>query len=588
MFLADPGHLMTGRFFIAADEPHSSQSRDRVVGMDPVFCSGSFRVWSEGPAIHTGKRGVIIGHMFTRTLPSRRVSQIDQPAYDRLERSGFLDLTRDYWGAYIAIFLTGSGHLAIFRDPSGALPCFFGSADGRVRLSSDADLAAANDGASRVDYLELARFLWSPDAMGPATCVAGVNELIAGHCLTTDGQRCDIACWWSPWDFVDSRAASRPTDAPQKLHATTVDCVRTWAECFPNIVLGVSGGLDSSIVAASLPPEAPSIRCLTMIGPDPEGDESGYATTLTDALGLPLIMERYNLLRIDVGRGTLPHLPWPIARQFAQNIQAVHTRLADENTVDAYFTGNGGDNVFCSMRSTTPIVDRFLTEGLGPGLCRSVIDVCDLTEASLLAVVKAGWQKYRRGGRGYAVVPESRGLSIQATEAIAGSLVRHPWLEAPAGSLPGKAAHVAMLMRAQKGLELYPRGKSAPQIAPLLSQPLVELCLTIPAWQWIGSGQDRACARQAFADVLPAALINRTSKGGPGGFMRQIFEHHADTVLAMLRDGILVREKIVDPGFLDEPAIPGWRGIAKTQRLMALCAAESWARSWENQHSTTR
>jgi asparagine synthase (glutamine-hydrolysing) len=70
--------------------------------------------------------------------------------------------------------------------------------------------------------------------------------------------------------------------------------------------------------------------------------------------------------------------------------------------------------------------------------------------------------------------------------------------------------------------------------------------------------------------------------------MRQIFEHHVDTVLAMLRDGILVREKIVDPGFLDDPVISGWRGIAKTQRLMSLCAAESWARSWENQRSTTR
>lgn len=56
----------------------------------------------------------------------------------------------------------------------------------------------------------------------------------------------------------------------------------------------------------------------------------------------------------------------------------------------------------------------------------------------------------------------------------------HPWLSAPAEALPGKTVHVAFLMRAQNSLELYPRRSAPPHIAPLLSQPIVELCLSIP------------------------------------------------------------------------------------------------------------
>src|SRR3546814_984119 len=76
-------------------------------------------------------------------------------------------------------------------------------------------------------------------------------------------------------------------------------------------------------------------------------------------------------------------------------------------------------------------------------------------------------------------------------------------------TLPGKAAHVAMLARAQKSIELYPRADAPPQIVPLLSQPVVELCLSIPTWQWVHGGRDRAVARAAFAGILPDLLVER-------------------------------------------------------------------------------
>src|SRR3546814_13901541 len=97
---------------------------------------------------------------------------------------------------------------------------------------------------------------------------------------------------------------------------------------------------------------------------------------------------------------------------------------------------------------------------------------------------------------------------------------RHPWLSAPPETLPGKAAHVAMLARAQKSIELYPRADAQPQIVPLLSQPVVELCLSIPTWPWVHGGRARAVARPAFAGLLPAPLLGGPAQGPPHGFFR--------------------------------------------------------------------
>src|SRR3546814_15687375 len=70
-------------------------------------------------------------------------------------------------------------------------------------------------------------------------------------------------------------------------------------------------------------------------------------------------------------------------------------------------------------------------------------------------------------------------------------------------------------------IELYPRSTAAPQITPLLSQPIVELCLSIPTWQWVRGGRDRAVARAAVADLLPALIAQRRTKGGQTGFLRR-------------------------------------------------------------------
>ena len=140
--------------------------------------------------------------------------------------------------------------------------------------------------------------------------------------------------------------------------------------------------------------------------------------------------------------------------------------------------------------------------------------------------------------------------------------------------------HAAYLMRAQKGVELYDRAAMPPHVAPLMSQPIIELCLAIPSWLWIANGRNRAVARSAFEPMLPAIVSARTQKGGPGDFHLSIYRRHRDILHARLREGVLAAAGILDPSLLDARDDPTWRGTARIDRILALSAAENWARYW--------
>jgi len=159
----------------------------------------------------------------------------------------------------------------------------------------------------------------------------------------------------------------------------------------------------------------------------------------------------------------------------------------------------------------------------------------------------------------------------------------HPWLDAPDGSRPGPAAHIANLMRLQTTIEEPAPESGWEQLNPLLAQPVVEFCLGIPSWKWCAGGRDRAVARNAFSSDLPSVIIERRHKGGPEGFCIAILDEHRD----LLRDR-LVGGNLATRGLLDRPAIE--RALAKDRRfksseylrLLELADAEAWVEHWQS------
>lgn len=157
----------------------------------------------------------------------------------------------------------------------------------------------------------------------------------------------------------------------------------------------------------------------------------------------------------------------------------------------------------------------------------------------------------------------------------------HPWLDPPSGTPLGKAAHVSALARAQVALDSTMGPGWPPSVQPLLSQPVTELCLSIPSWRWIAGGRNRSVARMAFASSLPETLLNRRTKGGPDAFSIEALESNRGQISEMLGDGVLARNRLIQPGRVSA-ALGGDRAIQPPTNihLIRLIAAEAWVRSW--------
>ena len=487
-------------------------------------------------------------------------------------------LLSNFWGGYLLIHADAAGAIHVLRDPSGALPCYIRREAGRVILAGDIrDLVAPGPGA--VDYRELARTLASGDARGRKTCLVGVEELIAGECLVVQDGAVRSETWWSPFDHM-TYSRDDLGDLAAKLRETVADCVGSWASCYSSILLGASGGLDSSIVAAAAVPRSTQLTGLTLVGPGADGDERRYSRVLANSLGMDLRDAAFDLAHIDVERAVAPHLPWPVAPIFKQSIEAIHRHFEAELSLDAHFSGNGGDGIFCSVRSAVPLLDRFLAEGPRLELAETMRDIGTVTGANGVAVLRHACSRYRRRGGRHGPRFDAAGLDCGLAAELEEEGATHPWLQPATSVLPGKTVHATYLMRTHKSIELYPRADAPPHVAPLHAQPIVELCLSIPTWMWIAEGRNRAVARRAFEGWLPPLVIDRTSKGGPGDFHLMIYREYREALHAMLRDGALVGAGVFDPALLDKREDPSWRGTARRHRILALAAAESWARWW--------
>lgn len=104
---------------------------------------------------------------------------------------------------------------------------------------------------------------------------------------------------------------------------------------------------------------------------------------------------------------------------------------------------------------------------------------------------------------------------------------------------------------------------------------------------WCEDGRNRAVARAAFANALPALIIERAGKGGPDVFEAQIMNVHRAAIRDMLLNGLLATHGIIDrhavETALDEDG--PWRGTLYS-RLSALVDVEAWLQSWVGTRGT--
>lgn len=526
--------------------------------------------------------GVVIGHLFSKGDCPGAVTALSEAESHDIVHSNGTHLVTNYWGGYVAFLANRSSDAChVVRDPSGTLPCLTLEISGGVVVASDIDvLVEAGLLVPRIDYQQLARFLYAFDLRTARTCLAGVSDLLAGFRLTRFHAKTVVTPIWSPWDFVHGAEIQSRAALAARVRQVVQTAVRAWASRFRHILLTVSGGLDSSILAACLYDQPTPVTYLTLATDEAAGDERSYARILAGTLEFPLHEAQYDMADVDIERSSAAHLPRPVLYAFGQGELAARLRLVRVNDIDAMMTGIGGDNVFCSMQSASPIVDRLLTEGPSTGVLETLNDMCRLTGCSVWEAIALAARRALSAQRAYHWEGDasflSRDLNFSREQRL-----QHPWLVAPKHALPGKAAHIAKLVRIQGTTDGFCRSATPSQINPLLSQPIVEACLAIPTWAWCAGGRNRSVARAAFQGLLPQALLDRRSKGGPDSFAFDVIDSNRARLRAHLLDGYLARHGLMDVRAVAH-ALDDRHPIRPVDymRLSGLAEAEAWVRHW--------
>lgn len=515
-------------------------------------------------------QATVIGRLHARGSED---GAFDQAQFEALAR-GPLDETvlRDrFWGGYLAIFSKGPGRHDIFRDPSGDVLARWRAASPFTHFFSEIDLPASLGLAElELDQLSIARQLRWPHLRTATSGIAGVRELLPGCLWRSD---CDQAgatrLVWNPADHCEPAPPSWDrTMLPDAVRATA----RTLARPHESVLLELSGGLDSSILAAALRHQ-PRLTALNLATQSEEGDERRYAGAVAGRFGIPL---RTHCLEPALCLDTPPLRLFPGIDPVLRAIDRVVGAEAESAGADALMSGIGGDNVFCSLSTAAPVVDALLA--LGSRRAWSTLhDVARRTQCSLWTALRFAAVKWRRRNMAPPWVEDRRLLGD-----VADALVPepHPWLEAASGLPPGKVEHVRLLLAIHGALDAHPRGRNRPILRPYCAQPVMEACLPIPSWRWIAGGRDRAAARAAFATDLPTAVANRRTKGRLEGHYRATFELARGALEQLLLDGWLARNQILDSSKLaaalraDMPALDN-----RFYLLLLFASVELWVQS---------
>lgn len=553
--------------------------REAARGLAPLMQTDRLVLWSDcGIADPRFARQAIVGLLHDRgaVLPQR---DLTNTAWSEIAASRGRRLVERCWGSYVAFTCEGN-QTRIVRAPLGDLGCYYRRSGNDIVIASDLALLSTIGQRPAIDDEALARHIAWPEWRQSETCLDGVRELRGGDRLIIASEIVAAETIWSPWPFIaresmieSPQAATRAVRDAVRLavHARVADCHR--------LVLLLSGGLDLSIVAASLAHANADFTCLNLIGDDAASDEYRYAQKVAHRLGAAILTRTFAADRIDVGRSGAAQMPYPVHRCFTQAQDAIAEEVARQVGADAVIDGGGGDNVFLASRTVAILADCLRESGFDRRFWNTARSLGDLGQTGM---VRLAWRAAHRAWLRSPAPRQQRGDDFLsgAARAIIDAAPPHPWFVPPDTALPGRARHVALLAPAQNLVEAINAQAPIRAISPLVSQPVIEACLRVPSWLWLEPGRDRAVARRAFADDLPEAIVNRRSKGTPTGFVAAIFDSHRAEIRDLLMGGYLAGHGILDCDRLAQILdVDGPVRSLRFVRVMELLDAEVWARA---------
>jgi asparagine synthase (glutamine-hydrolysing) len=541
-------------------------------------------------------RGIVLGRLFRHGAHSSSTIDvaIDAENARRYAASGGAKLIRDYWGAYVAFLVDAtSGRRYVLRDCSGKVPCFLTKFRSISIVFADInDIRRVPGLQFQIDWEYLATFLYYEQLQIRRSGLVAVTEVLAGDRVEFSRSETVQRVLWDPRAIVRDSLRLTTHEAAATLRTTAQACVSAWAQQYDSVLHSLSGGLDSAIVLGCLTrtPDRPKVTCLNRFTELAGEDERSYARSAAAMAGVELAERhwREGSRLIDERVLSLHPAAKPALPQVAASLDIEsRNQLATAVNAEATWTGQGGDHLFYEMATPLMASDFARVRGLRPGLLNAIHEGAKISGDSYASVASRAFRAVLTNPAWIPTHLLKRRPGFLSQDAVPADILRktaHPWTH-DCDDLPaGKQMQIYFLGELTNRHRAALGDERAPEHHPLISQPLIELCLRLPTFTLLCGGRSRGLARSAFVDYVPTSILERETKGSTTSFWMHTVRESSGFLRELLHGGVLIRERIIDRESI-EPYLTRSRPMPLElfPSLLACVAAEIWARAWTDQ-----
>jgi asparagine synthase (glutamine-hydrolysing) len=477
----------------------------------------------------------------------------------------------EQWGEEIVERLNGMfafavldrrrGAVLLARDRMGIKPLHY-AIDGKRLVFASELKALLRDPALRrgIDPAALDQYLAYEFVPSPASIVRGISKLQPAHTLmwsVADGTQ-RLRRYWSPELGVGDGHRNLDEEG-ERLRAVLRESVRK--ELISDVPLGVflSGGIDSSAVAAMMTELGGEVKSFSVGFADRSFDESSYARQVARHLGTE---HRELTLEPDMLLGLIPKLPSLLDEPLG-DASIIPTYLLAEFTrrhVKVALGGDGGDELFAGYPTLQAhrLAEYYMRAPrlLREGLLEPVVRRLPVSRSNLSFDFRA---KRFVSGAGFPVAERhQRWMGSFATEERSALLSREARHEVDIDAAYADPLNQVLMLDMRLYLEndILVKLDRASMMAslegrvPLLNNDFVEYATHLPLNMKLRGLRSKFLLKRALRGLLPEAILNRPKKG----FGIPV----ADWFRGPLKEqmlSVLSRERIAREGFFDATAV---------------------------------
>lgn len=564
-----------------------------------VFCAGA-----RDPALQlhrVGDRGgIVIGSLLARSRDLFSPAPAEQLRFETAQSQAFVQsrgkwLIDHAWGDYVAFGRDGTdGCKWVLKDPTGLLPClrteFRGVSIFFSRIGDCLDL--------QLRFTVNDTYLQSLMMVGTTfQDVSSLNEaspVRRGECIEfkrdSSGWHSARKMYWTPVSYTGADdLIEDPQTAARAMHSVIRAATAGLARRHRSLLLRLSGGLDSSIMAGCLKGTTERFTAYTYFSPVGRSDERPWARLAAAHAGCEHIEYPLQALDMDLTLGLrMPPSPEPSPLLGFIQRNTVEREVVERTQATGIFNGDGGDSGFCADSLPYAVPEFLRRHGVTPRLFRLVSQVALLTEKSSWAVLTTAIRRVmanqNTGTPRDRILAASQLVSPELKQAFRGhDSVSHPWFQGQRRVPWDKIRRIGTLMMAP---DYYcvagPADAHVPEIvSPLYSQPAIEVLLRIPIHTHFHRGRDRGLARMAFVAEAPEPILRRLWKDRAPGFHDQLLERERPFLKETLLDGVLARNGLLDRPLVEEVLSSGpTKNTVFPGEIFRHLDAEMWARHW--------